>query len=355
MNKIVLPEEVYKLVKDEVSSYKDFTAGYILNNYKLGVSDLILRFNKDGEVAVLKNEHLINDRDLIDVRTRLLAVIYKEIHSKYYDLFKDLDVVMPVCVSDTTDYMDKFKQFSFLQEIPCLLFCKTAYSNNILMPSVNNFAGYQEIDFIGLHDTPLSKKQNKMCCVGSFTGNLSVDSIKENPRYQLLMKFKDSPDSIFLKLLRPPKMDSESFQDVVDRCNVDENLLVNSEEKVDLIEQLKYKFQICMDGHVSAWARLPWQMKSNSVPIKIRNRKDSWKEWFYPLLNPSKHFIECDIDQVGEVYEFLCNNHQFCEDINENGKSFVDKYCNKDLALDIFAQTLLLLNDKQNNSFLGQS
>jgi hypothetical protein len=91
-------------------------------------------------------------------------------------------------------------------------------------------------------------------------------------------------------------------------------------------------------------------MYSNSLPIKVRNRKTSWREWFYPLLDFSKHCIEADIDDLEEVYESLENNKQLQEDIIYTGKQFVQKYWNKNLAIDVLVQTLYLLNKIQNRT-----
>ena len=42
-------------------------------------------------------------------------------------------------------------------------------------------------------------------------------------------------------------------------------------------------------------------------------------------------------------------------DISVAGKQFANKYFSQDLASDIFAQTLILLDKKQNNHFLNRN
>ena len=105
-----LPTEVRQILKDETSSFKNYKTQYILENYELGPSDMILRFF-GGEVQVLKKTE--SDRRLLEVRSQLLALMLKGYDEKHPGKLKDLDVVIPVCLSDTSDRP--------LQEIPCLV------------------------------------------------------------------------------------------------------------------------------------------------------------------------------------------------------------------------------------------
>ena len=346
-----LPTEVRQILKDETSSFKNYTTQYILENYELGPSDMILRFF-GGEVQVLKKTE--SDRRLLEVRSQLLALMLKGYDEKHPGKLKDLDVVIPVCLSDTSDRP--------LQEIPCLVFSKTSFSNNILIPSVNNLAYDIEIQTVNGLDSPTHKKEKSLCFVGSLTGNTS-DDIENNVRVQLLEKLIEwEDDHRFMKLIRPPKMENgqERFEQTI--LDISKRLpnqgidnikkyVVNSEERVGIADQLKHRYQLCVDGHTCAWARLPWQMQSNCVPIKIRNKRHDWKEWFYYLLNPCKHFLEVDIEDLSIAYEYLKNNPQAENDIVQAGKDFVSKYYSLDFAQEVLIETLILLNNKQNNDF----
>lgn len=346
-----LPAEVRGIIESETSTFKNYTTQYILNNYELGPSDMILRF-VGGEIQVLKKTD--SDRKLLEVRSQLLALMMKDYDNTHPGKLKDLDVVVPVCLSDTSD--------NPLQEIPCLVFSKTSFSNNILMPSVNNLAYDMELQTINGLDTPTHKKSKSLCFVGSLTGNTTTD-IDNNVRIQLLEKLIEWPDSDrFMKLLRPPKMENgeERFEQIIleiarrlPNQGIDniKKYVLNSEERVSIEDQIAHRYQLCVDGHTCAWARLPWQMQSNCVPIKIRNRRHDWKEWFYYLLNPCKHFLEVDIEDLSIAYEYLKNNPQAENDIVQAGKDFVSKYYSLDFAQEVLIETLILLNKKQNNEF----
>ena len=339
----IVDDNIYKLIEDETSSFKNFTSNYMVENYKLGVSDVIIRFYK-GQLHVIKNGELINNKKIVNVRSKLIAAYFKDACNKYPGVMDGIDLIIPVCFSDTSD--------DPLQEIPCLVFSKTAFSNNILIPSPNNFIGHWEVERVNIADSPLERKQNKICFVGSLTGTMV--NPQDNMRLKVMSKLSKQDDH-FARLLRPPQVPDEDWQNQLETIkkyfpDIDESKILNEHVKIDIEEQLKYKYQICVDGHSCAWARLPWQMSSNSVPLKIRNSRHNWMEWFYPLLKPNKHFLEIDIEELDMAYNYLENNPQARNDISEAGKKFVRDYCSSELALDVFAQTLILLNKKQDNS-----
>ena len=346
-----LPQEVRNIIESETSTFKNYTTRYILDNYQLGDSDMILRFKGD-EVHVLKRQE--NERFLVEARAGSLAAWLYEQNKLNPGKYKDLDLTIPVCFSDTSN--------TPLQEIPCLVFSKTSFSNNILIPSLNNMLDSPEITMVNVSDSPTFKKNPSVCFVGSLTGNTSND-MGNNVRIQLLKELIGwEEDSRFLRLIRPPKMENgeERFEKTILEISKMipsqgiENIkkyVHNSEERCKIEEQLNFRYQLCVDGHTCAWARLPWQMQSNCVPIKIRNRRHDWKEWFYYLLNPCKHFLEVDIEDLSIAYEYLKNNPQAENDIVQAGKDFISKYYSSDFAKEILMETLMLLNKKQDNTY----
>jgi hypothetical protein len=56
------------------------------------------------------------------------------------------------------------------------------------------------------------------------------------------------------------------------------------------------------------------------------------------------------MDDIEEAYEYIENNTQLQEDISRAGKEFILKYWNQNLAIDVFVQTLILLNQIQNRT-----
>ncbi len=344
----IVSDEIFRLVESQTSSFKDYTAQHVLDSYQIGKSDIVLHFSKGTMSIASDPSQLFQNKHIVNVRTKQVGNLFARALSKHPDLV-NVDLFVPICLSDATEPQ--------MQNIPALVFCKKTYSNHILIPTINNFEGHWEVEQVNMADSPLHTKENKICFVGSLTGRM--DDVKNNQRVIIANNASVRKDRYHCKLLRPPLYDPDEFQECIDRCKkeypaISDDVLINSDSRVDLPSQLKYKFQLCVDGHVSAWARLPWQMASNSIPFKLRNRKDSWVEWFYPLLDFSKHCIELDLEDIDEAYEYFVNNPQYQDDVNQAGKDFVKKYCGPELAMDVFAQTLLLLNQKQDNTYMNR-
>ena len=343
-NKIV-PDEVFNLVENQVKPFRNhYSAEFLLENYKYGVSDVMVYFNSGG-MNIVGNQDLFHNKHIVNVRARMFGQLMQHAMQKYPSIMSSLELTIPFCFSDTSDLP--------LQPIPCLVFSKAAYSTNILIPSLDNIFQSNHLQQVDAYDTPLSQKENRMCFFGSFTGNV-VDKIKDNTRLQIAAKAANS-DSIVCRISRPPMFPEDSFQEAINRANevcpeLNNEIILNDERGIGIPEQLKYKYQLCVDGHVSAWSRLPWQMYSNCIPFKVRNRKKSWIEWFYPLMDFSKHCIEVDMDDIEEAYKYIESNTQLQEDISRSGKEFITKYWNQNLAIDVFVQTLILLNQIQNRT-----
>jgi hypothetical protein len=53
-------------------------------------------------------------------------------------------------------------------------------------------------------------------------------------------------------------------------------------------ELLKYKYQLDLDGAVSAWSGLFWKLSSSSVVFKLRSH---WEQWYYNKLLPHVHYV----------------------------------------------------------------
>lgn len=344
---------IYNIVRSEIGQF-NFTANYIFENYKLGPLDLILRIYKSEDmpapqVEILAGQESFQSKYIVEVRTRQFTSFVEETFTKYpFD--GTLDIIIPVCFCDTVEHRQ-------LQHIPCLTFSKTAYSNNILMPSINQMTKLWELDHVDLYDTPFSKKRKAVCFAGSFTGNMS--ELDKNQRLEFLNKFyKKAGYTCYLT--RPPKLDEDSFSTTLQKIkdyypDFPDDAILNEEKRISIQDQLMYAYQICIDGHTCSWARMVWQLYANVVPIKIRNRYHSWKEWYYPLLDFSKHCLEIDISETEQVIDYLKNNPDESQTIVDNGKEFAKKFLSRDTSFFYMQSLLLELNKRQGNLLYRES
>lgn len=74
---------------------------------------------------------------------------------------------------------------------------------------------------------------------------------------------------------------------------------------VDVVDHIRYKYLISVDGWTAAWMRPNWIMASNSVLIKQESSK---VEWFTHAMKPYKHFYP-----VGNGLEGLVEGVQYLE------------------------------------------
>lgn len=345
-NEFDLPQKVFDIIIKETNHYTPVGVEYLLReakNRKYGEREVLVYFDGDNAQVLGKQDlDIYENSEFIKIRAALIANIIKEYTEKYPHIKDKIKLVIPFAFSDTSDTQ--------VQNIPCLTFSKRAYSNNILIPSINNLAGYTDVSLfpqINGYDIPLLSKEDKMCFVGSFTDN----ELKESTRIQIAKLALKNPDKFFCRIIRPPRFNEDEYNKIYIDTKATfqetaDEVFINSESKITLDKQLPYKFQITADGHTCAWARLPWQMQSNSVPLKIRNRLYDWQEWFYPLLDPASHFLEVDIDDLIPTFEYLKNNVREQVRIDQAGRDFVSEFLSEEIAKSYLVQTILILSAK---------
>jgi hypothetical protein len=99
-------------------------------------------------------------------------------------------------------------------------------------------------------------------------------------------------------------------------------------EKLNMHEQLRYKFILSIEGNDVA-TNLKWVMSSNSVVVM---RKPRFETWFMEgRLIPDYHYIhiEDDYSNLIEKLEYYINNPKKTIQINKNAKNFVKQFKNK--------------------------
>jgi len=342
-----LPPEVAKLAEDQVESFRNFSPGYVFNHFKNGPVDAVVNF-KGPDIRILKHQDVISEKATARERSQFLAMIYKEWldNPEYSEIVKDFNIVVPITFSDMP--VDK------VQHIPSLCFSKNAYSNSILIPNMLSQVRRHEFNYVDTDDRPLLQKTDKMSFCGSLTNIYwNGHGMPYNQRLQVAYMATQS-DMFDCKIIQPPQFDPVEWDEVRQKVQKQWPGLVESDVwcdqfiKVSVEDQLKHKFQLTIDGHTCAWARLPWQMYSNSVVIKIRNQQDDFVEWFYPLLKNGKHILEVDTHNLIELYQYIIHEPDHQQYLNENASDFCRKYFDSDLASRFFLYTLYLLNKKQN-------
>jgi Glycosyl transferase family 90 len=95
-------------------------------------------------------------------------------------------------------------------------------------------------------------------------------------------------------------------------------------EKVSKKSLLKYKYQIDIDGEVTAWSGLWWKLYSNSVVLKVESH---YEQWYYNLLIPWEHYIPIrpNFSDFEEQLNWAFEHDAECKQIAQNGKALANK------------------------------
>lgn len=62
---------------------------------------------------------------------------------------------------------------------------------------------------------------------------------------------------------------------------------------VKVVDHIKYKYQLTIDGHTAAWERPVWQLYSNSVVLK---QESPLVQWYYNAIEAGKHYVNVGND-----------------------------------------------------------
>lgn len=328
------------LVEKEADNYR-----YYENWEPVDNSHIVVEFNNS---RVVPKQDLSGYRQLVQIRFANFARLYNMIASSNPGYAKAINLTIPMCLSDKSD--------TPIAKQPALVFSKESYSNNILIPSYDQLMSLSlQFDTVDDNDIPFLNKESKCCFVSSLTNIYwNHRGIEHNERLKVCDLAAKNPDLFYAHISQPPGFNPQEWKSVcmdimeffpeLYRSDV---FVAEGHVRLPIKDQLFYKYLISVDGHTSAWSRLPWQMYSNSIPIKVRNRHHDFIEWFYPLLNKSKHLIETDIQDIIEIKRTLDRDKQLAQDIAEAGRSFVNEFLHQETAVKYLFSTLLRLSRLQ--------
>lgn len=179
---------------------------------------------------------------------------------------------------------------------------------------------------VGANRYPWQMKQNIALWRGSNAGGYGFDFM---PRLKLVQASAQYPQFIEAK-----------FSGLFEAPN-------NAEEKnylgmfMSIPDQLMYKYQILMDGHVSAFSRAYWQLFSNCVIFK---HVSPWYQWFYRALRPYEHYVpfQADGSDLVQKIQWAREHDNEMRMISQRANDFAN---NNLKHADILLYVYLLLNE----------
>lgn len=179
---------------------------------------------------------------------------------------------------------------------------------------------------LGKRNFPWERKENKAFWRGGGGGGWGFEFM---PRLKLVQLSVEFPGWIDAKV-------TNAFPDR------EENLSIPFLSKpVSVAEHLRYKYQILVDGHVSAFSRAYWQLFSNCVIFK---NTSPWYQWFYRELRPYEHYIpyEADATDLVQKIAWAMEHDDFARLISHNANHFANHNLKRS---DNMLYVYLLLNE----------
>lgn len=128
--------------------------------------------------------------------------------------------------------------------------------------------------------------------------------------------------------LRPRKLENSSRLQTIDVKDTGLTLV----DWMSFKDQMKYKYILHIDGHVSAF-RLTSELGSGSVVLKVESE---WTMWFSHLLKPYVHYVpvKSDLSDLIDQVKWCKQNDDKCREITRAARELHDTVLSRDGILD---------------------
>lgn len=205
--------------------------------------------------------------------------------------------------------------------IPVFVFAKNPNrSSHILMPDFEALTGYPHVlasAARGSQKYPWNQKEAKCIWRGATTGGeFSVKNFLSLNRAQYVQ----------FSLHHPTILDAR-FTEVV-QCKNDREVKKRFNNffapYLSIEEQLKYKYQLVLDGNSCPYSKLSWGLFSNSLVLKEESAN---KQWYYSALNPGIHYLPVKKNLLDSI-RWAKGHDLEAEEIANNSKLFAEKNLN---------------------------
>ena len=210
---------------------------------------------------------------------------------------------------------------SFVRTLPLLTFGRThsdPWSFLMPDPAFLGDQGYQteraEIDRV-LKELPWHQRTPTAIWRGASTGCGGYQNWTEAPRIQLtaLAKRMNQPSRLDAKISKVAEYNDPHRYDKMSELGLLGDYL-------PLLEMLKYRYQIDVDGECCAWISFFLKLYSGNVVIKAHS---DWLQWYYDQLLPWIHYIPVNknFSDMPELLSWIESHDEPCRRIAEQARA----------------------------------
>lgn len=155
---------------------------------------------------------------------------------------------------------------------------------------------------------PWESKQSKIIWKGTTTGNTNP---KLNQRIKTCLWGLTKPDITEFNITNIAQMSVESVLESVP------NFRDIYGQPMNQNEQMKFRYHLSMDGNTCNWSVWPYCTKS-----LVFKYKSPEMLWYYPIMQNKTHFVEVDIKNMEDQFQYYENNQKEAEFIIKNANEF---------------------------------
>ena len=237
----------------------------------------------------------------------------------------DASGIYPIELHDTYTYLDDNRR-DFYTKYGGLTFSKKASDRRpVLVPDpymIANYGGRLEIK----DDKELHKKKSIISFAGGTTGDM--DPVK-NMRLRVAHWASSKSDISSISRIGITNIVQMPEAAVVRAYGIDalKKIIINPMTQQ---EQYDHKYLLSIDGNTSCWDRLIWIANSHSLLMKYTSDQINWN---YPLCLEGQHFVDVDMDNMKNKFEFMEANPHIAHWMTINANAFAVNYANSLAAL----------------------
>lgn len=211
-----------------------------------------------------------------------------------------------------------------------ICYSKQRGAPNALVPDMYQQANYNDC-FINFNDPfQYDQKHDKIIFAGADTGDLNPAI---NKRIDACIWSASNRDISEFYITNNVQIDNKVFKDYC-KDNLSQIMFPS---RIEIAQQLQFKYIYSIDGNTAGWDRPVWVMLSNSILFK---QPSEHLCWYYDMLGNGVHYIESDTDSLRKNIEMIRNRPDIAKQITWNAKSFSQTYCTNKLATTIYTKEL---------------
>lgn len=217
--------------------------------------------------------------------------------------------------------------------VPLFVFAKNpTCASHILMPDFEALTGYHHISKAvqkGNVMYPWEQKETLCYWRGRTTGKeFTANNFFALPRAEIValsQKFPSCLDARFTEAVQCP-----------DPKEIQKNFCTFFTEPVSIEEQIRYKYQLVLDGNTCPYSKLYWGFISNCCVFR---QQSSHLQWYYAGLQPKKHYIEVNKNLISQI-QWARKHDREVKEIAKASQKFAQENLNLKKNLQYFYQLL---------------